>query len=144
MYSVVHENSIAEELVNKLKVLEIIIAWSWGKTNWLSIAVVISQTFSFLEIHCIILAILVLNLTIILSITTFVVNRHTDKLEATRRKYNSILKTKIRKIIVSFFLPHVLNISFSQHAENLRKTVLKMRTVCAPAFLPHYFLPKDI
>ena len=53
-----------------------------------------------LEIHCLILAILVLNLTIILSITTFVVNRHTAKLEATTRKYNSILKRKIRKIIV--------------------------------------------
>ena len=34
------------------------------------------------------------------SITTFAVNRHTAKLEATTRKYNSILKRKIRKIIV--------------------------------------------
>ena len=34
------------------------------------------------------------------SIATFVVNRHTAKLEATTHKYNSILKRKIRKIIV--------------------------------------------
>ena len=34
------------------------------------------------------------------SITTFVVNRHTAKLKATTRKYNSTLKRKIRKIIV--------------------------------------------
>ena len=71
-----------------------------GKNKLTINRLVISQTFSFLEIHRIILAILVLNLTIILSITTFVVNRHTAKLEATTRKYNSILKRKIRKIIV--------------------------------------------
>ena len=34
------------------------------------------------------------------SFATVVINRHTAKLEATTRKYNSILKRKRRKIIV--------------------------------------------
>ena len=66
----------------------------------LSIVVVILQTFSFLTFYFIILSILDSSLSLICSFATVVINRHTAKLEATTRKYNSILKRKRRKIIV--------------------------------------------
>ena len=66
----------------------------------LSIVVVIPQTFSFLTFYFIILSVLDSSLSPICSFATVVINRHTAKLEATTRKYNSILKRKRRKVIV--------------------------------------------